>query len=224
MVALGATLLGLALIVNRDGTVPGELVAGGASVASTSTQSPAPPAHTRISRVVGDVGFSFVLPETRRWERFGRISINKSIVGPQGAEAIIFWTTFPSTREPIPCAKILNPGVGPTAADLAAAVARAPGTRLLSGPTHVRVDGHDAVRVGVVVRGREGCDPGYFFSWNDLVQGAMWTRTRVGDTIRVWVVDVDGTRFAIEAATSKQADAELGREVEGIIESIRFDA
>lgn len=48
----------------------------------------------RNSRVVEGVEFSFTVPDAG-WEAFGTTSINKSIVGPQGAEAIIYWTSFP---------------------------------------------------------------------------------------------------------------------------------
>jgi hypothetical protein len=47
--------------------------------------------------------------------------------------------------------------------------------------------------------------------------------TSVGDTIRVWIVDVGGTRLFIEAETSKQAGSDLEQEIRQIVESIRFD-
>ena len=50
----------------------------------------------------------------------------------------------------------------------------------------------------------------------------MWMESTVGDTIRVWFVDVDGTRLFIEAETSIRADAALEREIERIVGSIRF--
>jgi hypothetical protein len=53
--------------------------------------------------------------------------------------------------------------------------------------------------------------------------GALWPETRVGDTIRVWIVDGGGTRLFIEAETNEQADSDLEREIERIVGSIRFD-
>ena len=54
------------------------------------------------------VRFSFRVPHSTGWEWFksiptktspgGPISLNKSIVGPQSAEAIIYWTSFPRRR------------------------------------------------------------------------------------------------------------------------------
>jgi hypothetical protein len=46
------------------------------------------------------------------WERFGDISINKSTVGPQDAEAMILWTAFPDGEIVEPCADLLRPRDG----------------------------------------------------------------------------------------------------------------
>lgn len=86
---------------------------------------PAPPG--RLSRNVGDVRFSFRV-RTIGWDRFGNISINKSTEGPQGAEAIIFWTSFPDSDTADSCANLRSPPVGSSLADLARAVATARGT------------------------------------------------------------------------------------------------
>jgi hypothetical protein len=176
----------------------------------------------RLSRIVGGVPFSFRV-RTAGWERFGSISINKSIVGPQGAEAIIFWTSFPHGDYADPCGHVLSPPVGPSAADLAAAVSTAHGTELVTGPSDVTVDGRAAKHVVLTVRENVGCDPGFFYTWQDVERGAFWSMTGVGDTIRVWIVEVDGTRLFIEAETTKQAGTDLEQEIQQIVDSIRFD-
>jgi hypothetical protein len=182
------------------------------------------------------VTFSFRVPTTVHeggdWERFssiptdksagGPISLNRSIVGPQGAEAIIFWTSFPDGDYADPCARLLSQKVGSSAADLAAAVATAPGTELVTGPSNVTLGGRPAKHVALTVREKVGCDPGFFYSWRDVNGGALWRTTGVGDTIRVWIVDVDRRRLFIEAATTKQAVGGLRQEAERIVESIRF--
>ena len=50
----------------------------------------------------------------------------------------------------------------------------------------------------------------------------------VGDTIRVWIVDADGTRLFFEAETRERAGfkydrRQLEQEIQGIVDSIRFD-
>ena len=106
--------------------------------------------------------------------------------------------------------------------DLAAAVARAPGTKLVKGPSDVTLGGHPAKHVVLTVRKNVGCDPGFFYTWRDVYGGTLWPTTDVGDTIRVWIVAVDGTRLFIAAATTEEADAELKKEIKQIVESIRF--
>lgn len=174
------------------------------------------------------VRFSFMSPTKLGWERFrvatgkyprGPISFNKSIVGPQGAEAIIYWTSFPNGDYAEPCARLLGRSVGRSAADLAAAVSRAPGTKLIKGPSDVTLGGHPAKHVVLTVRKNVGCDPGFFYTWRAVFGGAFWQTTDIGDTIRVWIVAVDGTRLFIAAAT-KAGGRE--KEVQQIVESIRF--
>jgi hypothetical protein len=117
----------------------------------------------------------------------------------------------------------MSPPVDLSAADLAAAVSTAPGTELVTGPSGVTVGGRPAKHVVLTVREKVGCEPGFFYAWQPVEEGALWTMTGVGNTIRVWIVDVDGTRLFIEAETTKQAGSDLEREIQQIVESIRFD-
>jgi hypothetical protein len=178
----------------------------------------------RHSLTVERVPFSFSVP-TPGWERKGSLYVSKSIVGPQGAEAVVFWTTFPDGVYAYPCAHLLlvSDPIGPSAADLATAVSVARGTELVAGPADVTVGGRGAKHVVLTVREDAGCDPGYFFAWRDDFGGAFWVETDVGDTIRVWIVDFDGKRLVIEAETNKDANSALEREIQQIVESIRFD-
>jgi hypothetical protein len=195
------------------------------------------------TRTVEGVRFSFTVPRTG-WEngpheRVGTIRtrsllISKSLVGGQAAEAVVFWTGFRDRTKAAPCSKLLGPATGRSTADVAAAVAKAPGTKLIKGPTSVTVGGRPAVHVVVRVRRDLGCDPGYFFSWpHSECWGACWLRTDVGDSIAVWIIDVGRTRLFIEAATKERhaitkepvASAELRnveQEIAKIVGSIRF--
>jgi hypothetical protein len=169
---------------------------------------------------VGGVLFSFRVP-TRGWEAFGDISINKSIVGPQGAEAIVYWTTIPGDYAN-PCVDVLGMPVPRTVRELAAEMADAPGTELLAGPSTVSVGGRRGKHLALVVRQDVGCDPGYFFIWHDMEAGALWPATEVGDTLKLWVVDAHQAPIVIAALTSEQATRGLRQEVVKIVRSIRF--
>ncbi len=210
-----------------EATDPPPMQAGGSTTA------------TRYSRTVSGISFSVVAPD-RSWTpgpiertnvsestnpegfRSSDLYISKSTVGPQGAEAVVLWTGFPDGDEAQSC--MAGPADSPTAAILAARVARAPGTELVLAPTDVRVGGRPAQHVEVIVREDRGCDPGYFFTWRDQRFGPFWGATDPGATIDVWIVDVAGTLIVIEAETTAEAGPELDREIRQVVNSIRFDA
>lgn len=157
------------------------------------------------------------------WETHGRPYISKSVAGPQGAEAIIYWAGFPEGMSAQPCADVIGPSVGSSAADLADAVSTAPGTELVAGPSDATLGGLPALAVVVTIRGDMGCDPGYFYSWEPFEMGALWTGTEPGDKIRAWVVDVDGTLIFVAAATHPGAGSRVEQEIQQIIGSIQFE-
>jgi hypothetical protein len=86
----------------------------------------------------------------------------------------------------------------------------------------VTLGGHPAKFVWLKVRNDFGCDPGFFFTWQDPWGGALWPTTAAGDTMRIWIADVDGTLLVIAAATSEQATLRLKNEMYWIVQSIRF--
>jgi hypothetical protein len=192
-------------------------------------------------RVLTEAGVRFSFRVPRGWERFstlptkksprGPISLNKSSEGAQEAEAIIYWTSFPDGDHADPCARELAPSIGRSAASLAAAVSTAPGTKLVKGPLNVTVGGYPAKHVVLTVRKKVRCYPGFFYTWREVFGGAYWRATAVGDTFRVWIVPVRGTRFFkrtrlfIAAATRDGRPTRmLKREVEQIVESFRFES
>ena len=162
----------------------------------------------RHSLTVDGVSFSFGVPATMAdgWAIFGNVSINKSVHGPQGAEGIIYWTRFPDGARADPCPNLLNPSVGPSAADLAAIVATAPGTAPCHGARgcrrgraarevrHRHCSRRPWVRSGLLLH-LAGREP----------RGPLWMTTDVGDTISVWIVEVRGTRLFIAGETHEDA-------------------
>jgi hypothetical protein len=189
------------------------------------------------SVTVDGIRFSFNVPASR-WEPYpwkptmADILISKSITGPQAAEAVIYWATYPDGALADPCANLANRPPLTNATGVASVVAAAPGTELVTGPEDVSVGGYPAVHVVVTVSDAVGCEPGFFYNWKTQTGGAMWIETRVGDTIRVWVVDLNGVLFFIGGETttdsyagplSKDAKAGLDREIQQIVDSIRFN-
>jgi len=199
---------------------------------SSPPESSPPPGIAQIAHIVPldfgrheltaeGVPFSF---RTRRqgWFRFGGLFISKSSVGPQGAEAIILWTDVDRGVYAHACGQWWGSPVG-SAADFALQASRARGIELVESPTEVVVGGMPAQHVVFTVQRDVGCNPGFFHTWRAIDDGPFWTSTEVGDTIRIWLVEVDGTLLYIEGDTHPEAGPGLVREVQRIVDSIRFD-
>ena len=191
--------------------------------------------RTRLSRAAGNVSFSFNVPSSN-WApgpsapgtRFnGQLYVSQDAMFGQAAEAVVYWGGFPDGDGANPCAKLRS--VGPSIADLATAVATAPGIELLRAPTDVTVGGRPAKHVVVAVREDVGCGAGFFYAWPDERWGPFWGGAHVGDTIRVWIVDVNGSRLFLGAGTTGRTGSDpdileqLEQEIQGIVDSIRFD-
>ena len=207
------------------------------------------------ARTVDGVEFTFTVPaggEVAWWEngpivkvgessigmpefRSGRVFISRSLARGQAAEAGIFWTAFPDGGEAAPCGPLLNQDIGGSTADLATAMAKAPGIRIVQRPLRTTVGGRPATYVVLKVRKDRGCDPGYFFTWkpsgreglrDDQCWGACWMSADVGDTFRAWIVDVEGKRLVIAAWMARieiRADwRKTEREIVSVIRSVRF--
>ena len=177
-------------------------------------------------RVVAD-GITFSIDVPPGWEAFGREHDNymsKSVAGPQGAEAVIFWTAYPpSGRLAEACYYLRSRPTATSVEELVALVAGVPGTTVVAGPSDVTLDGLAAKRVTIAVRDDVGCDPGFFFVYPNVFGGALWPETEPGDSVTVWVVDERGQRVFLEAKTKPDAGQRLIEQVEGIIGSIRFE-
>lgn len=187
-------------------------------------ESMGPDGALRIGRhraIVEGVPFTFSV-ETRGWEPQLGFSINRSTIGPQSAEATVRWTTFPDGRNTDPCPGLMAVGPRPTVGQLAAAVAAAPGVDLVTGPADAVVGGRAATQMVLKVREDVGCDPGYFHTYEPLRGGALWTQTKPGDTIMVWIVDLDGTIVFIEAE-HRNAGPGVERDMGRIVDSMRFE-
>jgi hypothetical protein len=183
-----------------------------------------PDAELRVGRhqaVVDDVPFSFSVP-TSGWEPQRGFYVSKSTVGPQGAEGTIRWTTVHGSRNADPCLEVLDLSTASSPEEVAAAVATAPGVNVIAGPQEVTVGGRAATRVVLTVREDRGCDPAYFYRYEPVDGGALWTETRPGDTIVVWIVDV-GRLLFIEGELHADAGPTLMVEMQQIVDSMQFE-
>jgi hypothetical protein len=217
-------------LLQPSGGVGGSAPTATGSASSSPTARPSPPP---LSSIFYPEGLSFAAPMLT-WESHD-FYLSKSTKGPQGAEAIIFWTSFPDGESPgqDPTGyerflDVVGSAAEPSVSDLAAAVSSVAGTEVVTGPSDVTVGGHDGIYVELFVTYRildngAVCYPGLFYSWLEDDGGAFWGDLIPGDTIRVWMVDVDGTPVFIEAATHWNAGPAVADEIQQIIDSIQFE-
>ena len=153
------------------------------------------------------------------------INLNKGTGVSKDSAWMLFWSIDGVYADP--CGHKPAPPVSPSAADLAAGVASLPGAKLVSGPTDVTVGGHPAKAVAITIPKDIGCAPETFDLWYDSTPcGASSPCNRwasyIGETNRVWIVEVDGTYVWIEAETYEGAGPEITNEIQGMIDSIQF--
>jgi hypothetical protein len=143
-----------------------------------------------------------------------------------GQAAFIFWGDPPANVYADPCTKEpLDPPAGDTPAELAAAVSSIPGTDLVGGPSDLTIDGHPAKLVTIRIREDVDCAPGEFLLWYreaDGPAGGRWPDA-LGDTINVWIIDVDGTIVWIDGEASSSTTPALQETMRQIVESIQFE-
>ena len=184
---------------------------------------------SRHSLTVDGVPFSLTVPASGWMSTGSAMGLNKESGGAPSSAWMPIWT--PDNVYADPCTQSrLDPPPGPSAADLAAAISTVPGTDAM-GPSDVTVGGRAAKLVVLTIREDIGCDPQQFYLWYNEGPGDDCSgdeecgryATALGDTIRVWIVDVDGARLFFEAETGKDAGPEIEQEIQQIIDSIQFE-
>ena len=159
------------------------------------------------------------------WESFGAEYpdyITKSALVAQAAEALIYWTTSPTVLR----RAVLLPSDSGRRANGGGSRRRcggSAGTDLITGPSDVTLGGFPAQHVALTVREDVGCDPGFFFTYPNLYGGALWPETVPGDTIRVWIIDVEGDLLFIAGETKPNASDGLEQDIADIVQSIQFE-
>ena len=165
------------------------------------------------------------------WRSQQGLEFIKGTEGAPDGAGFLFWSVTPDNVYADPCAhKPLTPAAGPGIASLAGAVSRIPGTKLISGPTAVAVGGLPATRTVITIPEDVGCTAGDrgLKLWYDIGMGPSAGRfpTVLPSTMRVWIIDVDGTVVWIDGETYEtyeDTSPTLEREMQQMIDSIVFE-
>lgn len=127
----------------------------------------------------------------------------------------------------------LDPPVGPTVDDLAAALAMLPPLEVASPPSDVSAFGYSGKHLEIMVPASvpwkviagtplfTDCYQGVLRTWIDPeLSYAFYGYTAPGDTEEFWILDVEGTRVVIAALRSANASADMLAEQQAILDSI----
>lgn len=235
-----AAVVVVALVGIRLLPVSGGVGGGGPAASPTASPSPTPRATatpspaavfpnkgelavgSRQAMTLAGVPLTLSVPAAG-WLSNGTFAIDKGSFPATWEGGFIFWSdATPTGVFTDPCGQTKGPAIGSSAADLAAAVATVPGTDLIGAPSNVTVGGYPAKRVVLHVREDARCPAGSFYLWYAPGPDLERYATELGSTIRVWIVDVNGTLVWIDGETSKDAAAGVAREMQQIIDSIQF--
>ena len=183
-----------------------------------------PLAVGRKSMTRGGVKLSVDIPTTG-WRSDQGLFFNKDVgVTPEGA-SLLFWEPSPVGVFADPCAQSRGPVVGPSTGDLAAAMSTLADTSLVTAPEDVTVGGHPAKHLVLTVPEDAPCGATaeQFYIWYGAGEGESRYANVRGVTLRIWIIDVDGTRLCIDTETYKGALPAREQEIQAMIDSIQFE-
>jgi hypothetical protein len=235
--AIGAAAMAAIVLVGcntppaEDGPGSGDpIVTSSPSLTSRSpspaTAVPFPPAGEleigRHDANIGGVPLSFEVPTSGWFSTPARTGgfIQRGADNATTPAWMLFWSLVDVYADPCDHT-LVNPRVGPTAADLAAALLTMPGTEA-TGPTDVTVGGLLAKHVVLTVREDIGCDAEDAYLWAGPGESNRYA-SQLPTIIRLWIVDVDGERIVIESELLAGGTPELDLEIDQIVDSIRFE-
>jgi hypothetical protein len=138
---------------------------------------------------------------------------------PENYGAVDFWTVDSVLDYPCRYANTSDPG--PSVRDLADALYHQPGHRATQ-PAPVTLDGHDGLYLEVTVPHRlDSCVNSTYTLWQ--TDSGFPNATNVPGTVfRIWILDVDGTRIAVNETTTPNETRAEAAEVLDIALSTHF--
>jgi hypothetical protein len=191
-------------------------VASSAAVAPTTR--PTPSQQTARLTVAGTaLGLTVELP--RGWGSFD-YGADIGTSGPPAGMAFIVSAVDNTFADP--CShRQRSPKVGSTTADLAKALGEIPNTTATA-PVQTTIAGHPATYMEIAIPASLPCAPSEFYLWQDSPGGYWWVQG-LGETARVWILEVAGQRVAFVTHSYPGSGTEAKAVFKKILDSIVFD-
>jgi hypothetical protein len=122
-----------------------------------------------------------------------------------------------------PCTHIQrSPKIGSTVGALATALREIPNTTATA-PVQTTLAGLAATYVTIAVPASLPCDPSQFYLWQDSPNGDWWSQG-LNETVGVWILEAGGRRVVLATHSYPGSGAAAKAELQGILDSIVFDA
>jgi hypothetical protein len=194
------------------------------SVSSTPSEPPAatPPAPVRTEVFpAGDEETTFSLLRPLDWYMCcgstsgrGFSMIRNTTAAPTGMSVYFY---APTTTYSDPCAEVpVDPAIGPTVDDLVQALREIPNITTTE-PVNTTFGGLPATYLEMTSDDTLPCSEEEFWIWDgNNTQG-------LGQIVRTWVLEVDGSRIVASALRYPGATEEMLAEQQSILDSIQFE-
>lgn len=237
---------GAVLYLNRPSTIPGMSPPAAspspAPTASVAAPNVLPPTYVWPGRLGAGtytttliwqtpVTVTFTVPDG--WESrdvevlTDPVSRGNTLGGPRG-RSVHFWLVDNTYSDP--CSGIARePKAGPSVDDFAEALASTPGLDAVD-PIAARLAGYDGAYLEFSIGEDAGCGLAEFHLWNTR-NAWMSPGKPNGGTIfraereryRVWILDVEGTRYLVAAVWAADATEQDLAELQDVIDSIEIN-
>ncbi|HET9346297.1 MAG TPA: hypothetical protein VFO05_11415 [Candidatus Limnocylindrales bacterium] len=155
---------------------------------------------------------------------WGVLTMGTTVIVLESSEAYLgLWIAESTDRDPCALGGVDDSPVGPTAGDLAAALAGAPGFET-TGPIDASVGGVDGTYIELVGP-VAGCTEPTLWLTPD---GSCRCMESTVERNRLWIVDVDGTRLVVDALEIPASDGVTGtsaaviEEIQGMVDSLQI--
>lgn len=191
------------------------------------------------SSIAGAVSYSFAVPTSGWLSDTGVVGISAGGYSLNAEASVWFFDNYaffesdgqlpmiPAVLDD-PCVhdSLQSQSFEASLAGQAEAIASIPGTELVSGPSDVTVDSRPGQEVTIAVPDDVGCAREEFWLLFNQSEGpGVFYPNWLGETLHVWLIDVDGEIFSIWAQVRSPGDASaaLEAEIQQIVDSIQFE-